>query len=165
MDDCRAICPDSERNEAARRVSCLVSRWGEGWNAHDMDALALLLTADVAFVSVAGKRLVGREEFRRHHEAIHQSQMRDTTWRTLGWDWSPLPGAQLLVHVEWMIEGERDANGLPRARRLGVFTWLVVTTDEGCRMRAAHNTDMRAGTYHRTEGGIRARLEFEREQP
>ena len=161
MNDGGATRPDPRTEEAARAAACLIGQWGEGWNAHDIGSLAALVTADVAFVNVAGKRLLGREEFREHHQTIHRAQLRESTWRTLGWEWCHLPGAQLLTHVEWMIRGERDATSLPRAPRSGVFTWLLISTKAGCRIRAAHNTDMREGIHHRTEGGLRARLELE----
>src|SRR6185369_4864724 len=142
-------------------VACLVRRWGQAWNTHDMEALAKLVTDDVAFVTVAGKRLLGREEFRRHHQSIHQDQMRDSTWRTLGWESRHLPGAHVLVHVEWTIEGDRDPDQTVRPRRFGVFTWLVATTSDGCCIRAGHNTDMRPGINHRTESAVRARVHID----
>jgi ketosteroid isomerase-like protein len=142
--------PDTRTCEAARVIGHLIDQWCDGWNAHDIRALATLMAADIVFVTVAGKRLIGRDEFREHHEAIHTAHLRDSTWHTLGWEWDHLPGGQFLIHLEWMIQGERDATGLSRVPRMGVFTWLVTATDASCRIRAAHNTDLRAGVHHRT---------------
>jgi uncharacterized protein (TIGR02246 family) len=161
MRDHHRTSSDAIEDDVSGPVGSLVDRWGQAWNTHDMDALSALVTDDVAFVTVAGKRLLGREEFCRHHESIHHDQMRDSTWHTLGSEWRHLPGAQLLVHVEWTIGGDRDPGGALRAQRFGVFTWLVAMTSEGCRIRAAHNTDMRPGINYRTEAAIRAKLEIE----
>jgi uncharacterized protein (TIGR02246 family) len=151
--------------QAVERAAGLVNRWCQAWNAHDMDALAALVTDDVAFVTVSGNRLLGREEFRRHHQNIHQDQMRESTWQTLAWEWRHLPAALLLVHVEWTIDGDRDPDGAPRPRRFGLFTWLLALTNENCSILAAHNTDLRPGIGHRSERAIRARLEIEGIQP
>src|SRR5215208_1760133 len=108
MRDHHRTSSDAIEDDVSGPVGSLVGRWGQAWNTHDMNALAALVTDDVAFVNVSGKRLLGREEFRRHHESIHHDQMRDSTWHTLGSEWRQLPGAQLLVHVEWTIGGDRD---------------------------------------------------------
>lgn len=148
--------------QAVERAACLVSRWCQAWNAHDIDALAALVTDDVAFVTVSGNRLLGRDEFRRHHQNIHQDQMRESTWQTLGWEWRHLPPALLLVHVEWTIDGDRNPTGVAlRPRRFGLFTWLLAMTNDDYRILAAHNTDLRPGISHRSVRAIRARLEIE----
>src|SRR5438477_5978733 len=118
MNDDRANA-DSEAEAAARAITCVVDLWSEAWNAHDIPTLASLVTSDVVFVTVAGKRLIGREEFRQHHQSIHGAHLRDSRWRTLGWERCHLTGRQLLAHIEWMILGERDVTDLPRLPRLG----------------------------------------------
>ena len=131
------------------RIGILVEAWAAAWNAHDMQRAAALVAADVDFVTVAGRWLKGRDEFLRHHRDIHRRQMRDTTWATLGYEVRRLHEDFALAHLEWVISGERDADGGPRAARSGIFTWVVASTGDARLITAAHNTNLRADTSHR----------------
>jgi uncharacterized protein (TIGR02246 family) len=151
--------PSSETSEQA--MASLIDRWGFAWNAHDADALARLVSDDVRFVTVAGKRLLGRAEFHDHHRSIHAGQMRDSAWRTLGWEQRSLPGGLLLAHVEWTIDGDCDADLRPRPRRFGVFTWIVAASAGRMAIVAAHNTNLDAGVEHRTAAAVNAMTQIE----
>jgi len=131
------------------RIGILVEAWAAAWNAHDMQRAAALVAADVDFVTVAGRWLKGRDEFLCHHRDIHRRQMRDTTWATLGYEVRRLHEDFALAHLEWVISGERDADGGPRAARSGIFTWVVASTGDARLITAAHNTNLRADTSHR----------------
>lgn len=154
-----AIHSDSRAGSAV--IAELVERWTLAWNAHDATQLAALVADDVAFVTVGGKRLMGRAEFKEHHGRIHWRGMRDSIWETLGSTSRELPGSLLLVHVEWSIAGDRDGADNWRARRFGVFTWIVTTTDASPSIAIAHNTNLQAGEEHRTATAIKARREIE----
>jgi len=131
----------------------LLESWTRAWNAHDMGAAAALVQSDVDFVTVAGLWLKGRAEFLRHHEVIHRSHMRDTTWVTLGHEIRQLREDLALAHLEWTITGELDTDGTRRPQRSGTFTWVVIRTGGEWRIAAAHNTNLRAETAHRLSGG------------
>jgi uncharacterized protein (TIGR02246 family) len=130
-------------------ISKLVADWGFAWNQHRMDDAARLVAIDVDFVNVAGRRLKGRAEFLKFHQEIHQTQMRDSVWTTLGHEVRFVREDFGIVHVEWRIEGDRNADGSHRAARLGVFSWLVVSVDEGFEISAGHNTNLSPGVAHR----------------
>src|SRR5258705_13410065 len=73
-------------------IGVLVEAWAAAWNAHDMQRAAALVAADVDFVTVAGRRLKGRDEFLPPPPRIHRRQMRDTTGATPGYEGRRLPG-------------------------------------------------------------------------
>ena len=124
-------------------VDNVVTSWAETWNAHDMMACAQLVAPDVDFVTVRGLRLRGRDEFLRHHVAIHQRHLRDSLWATRGYSSRRLRDDVVVVHHEWTISGEYDEAGAPRAPRSGIFTWVLLETDGAWRIAAAHNTNCR----------------------
>ena len=126
----------------------LATRWQDAWNRHDMDEIAASISADVDFVTVAGVWLRSHAEFLEHHRSLHRGQMRDSTWTTCASTARLLHAALALQHVEWRIEGDRDADDTPRAPRRGVFTW-VVRLDGHPTILAAHNTNLAAHVMHR----------------
>jgi uncharacterized protein (TIGR02246 family) len=133
-------------------IDALMQAWARAWNAHDMQALAMLVDAGVDFVTVAGHWLSGRDEFLRHHQDIHRRHMRETTWATVGYALRPLRDDLVLVHQEWTITGECDSDGTLRPPRSGIFTWVVACTAGAWLIAAAHNTNLRADTSHRLTG-------------
>ena len=130
-------------------IAGLVAAWTSAWNAHDMSAASALVDPDVEFVTVAGKWLRGRDEFLGHHDTIHTRQMRDSRWATRGYNVRWLRDGLALVHVEWTIDGDRNADDTPRSPRSGTFTWLVADIHGACRIVAAHNTNLRDDVSHR----------------
>ena len=131
----------------------LIEAWTRAWNTHDMPSAAVLLEPDVDFVTVAGLWLRGRDEFLRHHRAIHERHLRETTWTTLGSAVRVLGHDLALAHVEWTITGEMDVDGTRRPPRSGIFTWVVRRVDGRWLIAAAHNTNLRSGTSHRLSTG------------
>jgi uncharacterized protein (TIGR02246 family) len=130
-------------------IESLVTAWTCTWNSHDMRAAAALVDVDVDFVTVAGRWLRGRDEFLDHHVRIHRLQMRETVWATHAYETRPLRDNLALVHLEWMITGELDLEGLPRLSRRGTFTWIVAEPGHSALIVVAHNTNLRADTSHR----------------
>lgn len=144
------------RPDPAGAAEALADAWATAWNAHDMEAAAGLVAADVEFVTVAGHWLRGRAEFLAYHCGIHAAQMRDSRWAGLAVDTRPLRDGLALVHLEWAIEGDRDPDGTPRAPREGIFTWIAAREGDGAwRIAVAHNTNLRGGVRHRlsSDGG------------
>ena len=139
----------SEAAAKTESISTLVAHWGDAWNRHRMDEAARWVAIDVDFVTVAGLRLKGRDEFVQFHQELHRTQMRDSVWTTLGHEVRFVHDVLGIVHVEWRMEGDRNQDGSDRAARLGVFTWLVVPVDNGFQISAGHNTNLRSDIAHR----------------
>jgi uncharacterized protein (TIGR02246 family) len=132
-----------------RQIASVVAGWGDAWNAHDADALACLVAADVEFVNVAGRWLRGEREFLEWHRVIHQTHLRDSIWTTNQYMLRSLRCDLALAHLEWTIGGERGPDGRPDQQRSGIFTWLVSQQDGSWRIAAAHNTNLAEGVLHR----------------
>jgi uncharacterized protein (TIGR02246 family) len=146
----------SERTQAEYRwsdphaqIASIVAGWTQSWNAHDAAALSSLVAADVDFVNVKGQWLQGAEEFEQLHRSIHLTQLRRSVWSTGHYRLRPLADGLILVHLEWMIDGELEADGGPKPPRNGIFTWLVACRDGSWRIIAAHNTNLAGGVVHR----------------
>ncbi len=131
-------------------LSSLCSAWAGAWNQHDADALARLVCTDVEFVTVAGVWLRGIDEFTKHHDEIHRFQMKESSWANVAQQYRQLGEDLILAHVEWIIVGDRDADGAPRPPRRGIFTWLAVAAPSAWFIQAAHNTNLRDGLRYRS---------------
>lgn len=126
----------------------LPRQWQSAWNRHDVAALASMVAPDADFITVAGVWLRGRDEFIHHHHALHQLQMRESVWTTVGVGYRALCGNLLLAHVEWAIAGDRDPDGSARTPRRGHFTW-VLQADPHWKIVVAQNTNLGAHAAHR----------------
>jgi len=148
----RASIEPSLPHDTNRAIVELIDAWADAWNAHDMRQARRLVAADVDFVTVSGLWLKGGEEFLAHHRAIHRMQMRDSRWTNLGYELRSVRDDLCLVHLEWTIADDREPDGTPRARRYGLFTWLIERRGAAWHIIAAHNGDLRAGIRHRLSG-------------
>jgi uncharacterized protein (TIGR02246 family) len=124
-----------------RAIRELVARWQETWNAHDMKAMASLLTEDADFVNVAGLHSKGKAQIETEHARRHQTNLKDSVWETRGITVQPLSDEFALVYIEWGISGDTDFDGSPRQPRDGIFSWLVSKRGDRWLIRAVQNTN------------------------
>lgn len=121
-------------------IRALAAHWESAWNKHDMKALATLFTHDADFINVGARHWKGRHEIEAQHEArLHQFS--ESAWTTKEVAVQFLRPDISLVHVSWMLKGDKDPDGTPRPPREGVFTWVVVKEREAWLIRAAQNTN------------------------
>jgi uncharacterized protein (TIGR02246 family) len=137
-------------------IEALVAAWATAWNRHDIEVAARLVMPNVDFVNVEGRWLRGREEFVDHHRQIHRVQMRDSIWTNLAHEIRLIGNDLAIVHLEWTIKGDRDSDGAVRRPRHGLFTWVVWRTQNGWRITAAQNVDLRPEVAHRLTAGVAA---------
>jgi uncharacterized protein (TIGR02246 family) len=117
----------------------LMAEFANGWNTHDMDALAILFHEDGTFVNAVGSYEKGREEIRRSHAAIHASFYKDSILRAEVLDARELLPGVIVAHVSNELEGDARAPG-QTARTLATY---VIEQRAGLwKFTAAHNTRM-----------------------
>jgi uncharacterized protein (TIGR02246 family) len=138
--------------DAGSQTASLIASWEEAWNAHDVEALAVLVAPDVEFVNVAGRWLRGRKEFFAWHRMIHEAHLCASTWTTTQSRARALRPDLILVHLEWTINGERGTDGTPRHSRSGIFSWIVLYEAGRSLIAAAHNTNLADAVVHRFSG-------------
>lgn len=136
----QTFCQAASDEEAVRG---LATRFETAWNTHDMNVLGTITTDDVDFVNVTGLHWKGREDVVNQHARLHQTMFKDSVWTTEGVRIQLLRPDTALVHIDWAMRGDLNADGTPRQPRKGVFTWLVVKDGGAWKMRAAHNTNKR----------------------
>jgi uncharacterized protein (TIGR02246 family) len=150
----QARLSSSPKDRVRRRaVEALLEGWANRWNRHDADGLAALVAQDVDFVTVAGRWLQGRSDFREWHSSIHRAHLRDSLWTNRGHRLRLLRDDLLLVHLEWTIANERVV-GQGQRERSGIFTWLVAPGDEAWCILAAHNTNLAEASRHCLSGPV-----------
>ncbi len=126
-------------DEAAIRT--LATRWEQAWNQHDMKQLFGLVTEDADFVNVGARHWKGRQQIEAEHTS-RLSQFRESTWTSTAVTVQFLESDVALVHVDWILKGDKDPDGTPRQPRGGVFTWVVVKRSGEWLIRAAQNTNL-----------------------
>jgi uncharacterized protein (TIGR02246 family) len=136
-------CPPATAQVAGDEVAIrqLATRWEQAWNRHDMQQLASLMTEDADFVNVGARHWKGRGEIEAQH-AARLDQFRESTWSTRAVNVQLLKPDVALAHIDWILKGDKDADGTPRPPRGGMFTWVVVKQGGSWLIRAAQNTNL-----------------------
>jgi uncharacterized protein (TIGR02246 family) len=130
-----------EKLQAAAEV--LAEQFRLDWNSHDMNAMGQLLTADADFVNVIGMHMKGRPAIVARHKEVHQTQFKNSVWVTHSVEAQLLAPGFGLVHVNWGISGDLNADGSARKPRDGVFSWLLVKQADGTWLiRSVQNTNI-----------------------
>jgi uncharacterized protein (TIGR02246 family) len=109
----------------------VAQRWEQAWNAHDMTAMAPLVSEDADFVNVWGIHWQGRARIEQEHAERHRAQFRDSTWITRELRVQFLKPDVALVHLAWTLQPLRE----------GLFTWIMLKERDKWLIRAAHNTN------------------------
>jgi uncharacterized protein (TIGR02246 family) len=120
-----------EDEELIRQVA---QRWEAAWNAHDMAAMAALVTDDADFVNVWGLHWHGRARIEQEHAERHRAQFKDTAWITREVQVQFVRSDVALVHLAWSMQPPRE----------GLFTWIMLKEQGKWLIRAAHNTNVAA---------------------
>ena len=110
----------------------VVRRWEAAWNAHDMAAMARLVTEDADFVNVWGLHWRGRAEIEREHAERHRGQFKDSVWTTRQVQVQFLRPDVALVHVGWALQPPRE----------GILSWVMLKEQGQWLIRAAQNTNL-----------------------
>jgi uncharacterized protein (TIGR02246 family) len=137
--------PQTEHSADTKSIRDIEVRWQEGWNRHDITALADLFTEDADFVTVIGRWCKGKKDFYDYHVRLHQVMFKDSIWKTTDTQIRFLKPDVAIVHVNWGITGDRDADGAPRnVPRDGIFTQVLVKQNGQWRISASQNTNIEA---------------------
>ena len=113
----------------------------QAWNAHDMGRFAALFTTDADFVNVAGTHWKGRGQIEAEHARLHLGQFRESVLTADRFAVQFPTRDVALVHLDWSIRGDRNADDTAREPRSGVFSWVAMRTPQGWLIRAVHNTN------------------------
>ena len=137
--------PQLDHSADTQAIRDVEARWQDGWNRHDISALADLFTDDADFVTVIGKWCQGKKEFYDYHVRLHQVMFKDSIWKTTNTQIRFLKPDVAIVHVNWGITGDRNADGTPREKsRDGIFTQIMVKQNGQWKINASQNTNIEA---------------------
>jgi uncharacterized protein (TIGR02246 family) len=138
-----AADPGSPQQKLQAAAGALADQFRIDWNKHDMDAMGQLLTADADFVNVIGMHMKGRPAIIARHKEVHKTQFKNSVWVTHSVEAQLLSPEFGLVHVNWGISGDLDADGTARKPRNGIFSWLLVKQKDGSWLiRNVQNTNI-----------------------
>ena len=135
--------PQLDHSADTQAIRDVEARWQNGWNRHDVSALAELFTDDADFVTVIGRWCKGKKDFYDYHMRLFQVLFKDSIWKTTDTQIRFLKPDVAIVHVNWGITGDRDADGTPRPNsRDGIFTQVTVKQNGLWWINASQNTNI-----------------------
>lgn len=124
-------------------IKSIALKWQDGWNRHDMKALAALMAEGVDFVTVSGTWQKSPKEFEEYYAKRHVMQYKESVWTLKSSEVKFIKPDVAMAHVEWSLKGDKDADGTPRQPRQGIFTWVLEKRKGKWLIIAAQNTNLR----------------------
>jgi uncharacterized protein (TIGR02246 family) len=126
-----------------RAIEALASSFQDGWNRHDVDALASLMAEDVDYVTVVGTKgwERGRTEFKDRHAAVHKTFFKESVLTVKEIHIKFIRSDVAIAHVLWETKGDVIPDRKPGEQRGGIFTWVVEKRDGRWLIIASQNTD------------------------
>jgi len=109
-----------------KAIRGIEAQWETGWNAHDVEAMSRLLTADADLINARGRRARGRDEFIENNNAAHRGVYRESVWKTHEVEVKFATPELAIVHVYWSLRGDLDEHGKKRPEHQGISTRVVV---------------------------------------
>ena len=135
--------PQVDHSADTRAIREIEALWQDDWNRHDISALADLFTEDADFVTVIGRWCKGKSDFHDYHVLLHKVMFKDSVWKTTNSQIRFLKPDVAIVHVNWGITGDRNADGTPRNNpRDGIFTQVMVKQNGHWLISASQNTNI-----------------------
>lgn len=126
-----------------RAIDALAASFQDGWNRHDMEALASLVAEDVDYVTVVGTKgwEKGRKEFKDGHTAVHKTFFKESVLTVKETHIKFIRSDLVIAHVLWETKGDVVPDRKPGEARAGIFTWVVEKRDGRWLIIASQNTD------------------------
>jgi uncharacterized protein (TIGR02246 family) len=135
--------PQMDHSADTKAIQDIEARWQDGWNRHDIAALANLFTEDADFVTVIGRWCKGRKDFYDYHVLLHKVMFKDSIWKTTNTQIRFLKPDVAVAHVNWDITGDRNADGTTRPNsRDGIFTQVLMKENGQWKISASQNTNI-----------------------
>ena len=144
------------RAEDIASIRQVEKSWCEAWNNHDMRQLTNLLAEDVDFVTVGGRWLRGKKEFKEHTSMYHTTSFKHSVFNVTATTIKFISPNLALAHVKWRMSGDFDPDGTPRKPRNGIFTQVLLKASNRWQILASHNTNM-AISYKRVRRQLQQR--------
>ena len=134
---------DTEHVEDRTAIEALGKSWQDAWNRHDMNALSMLMTEDVDFVTVGGPKgwLKGRAQLREDHAQKHLTRFEHSVWTTKEMPIRFLRPDLAVARVLWSTTGDKVRHIKHGAPRDGIFIWIVEKQAGKWLIIASQNTE------------------------
>ena len=145
-----AVLSDSTGGDAQMKsdedaVRALPRLFCEAWAKHDGHELATIMADDVDFVTVGGAWFHGRADFEKYHTRLLSGRFRASTNTPLEVIVRFVRPDEAVVHWSWTIEGDKNADGSPRAKRFGIMTIVAKKQKDTWLIAVAQNTNAGPG--------------------
>lgn len=130
-------------DEAVRK---LPQSFCDAWAKHDGHELAKIMADDVDFVTVGAHWFHGRPDFEKYHSRLLSGRFKEAALTLLQTEVRFLQPDMAVVHWSWKIDGDKNFDGTPRARRFGMMTMVAQKRSGTWQVVVAQNTNAMPGT-------------------
>jgi uncharacterized protein (TIGR02246 family) len=137
--------PQSGTSDDEKAIREIESQWETAWNHHDASALAHLAAPDADFVNARGVWGKGREHLEKSQANQQKTNEKDSSWKTTEVDVRFISPDVAVVHVYWVLTGERNQDGVLKQPELGIFTRTDVKRDGRWMISASQATYVTPG--------------------
>jgi uncharacterized protein (TIGR02246 family) len=129
----------AEDTQALRHVA---EEWQRCWNAHDMDAFAVLFADDVDFVTKSGAWIKGKAATMKHQQQNHATIFKQSVWSTDSIDTRYVAPRIAIIHLGWGLSNDTHHDGTQSAPRHGISTWVLAKHRGQWQLIAVHNVNI-----------------------
>jgi uncharacterized protein (TIGR02246 family) len=130
-------------DEAVRK---LPQMFCDAWAKHDGHQLATIMAEDVDFMTVGAHWFHGRADFEKYHSRLLSERFKEASLTLLQTEVRFLQPDMAVVHWSWKIDGDKNFDGTPRQRRLGMMTMVAQKRNATWKVIVAQNTNALPGT-------------------
>jgi uncharacterized protein (TIGR02246 family) len=124
-----ALRPQSSNADDEKAIREIETQWEAAWNSHNAAALAKLAAPDADFVNARGGWGKGRDNLEKGQTDRQKTTEKDSIWKTNQVEVRFLTPDVAIVHVYWVLIGERNQDGVAAQPHLGIFTRTDVKRD------------------------------------
>lgn len=122
-------------------VLALARVYEETFRSADWEAWGFLFVEDADFLTWRGVWWRSRSQIVRGHREVDAWVQRQVgNYRLKPLDARPISAEIMIAHAAWEWRAFEPGASSPREDRSGILTMVLVTTAEGWRIRASHNT-------------------------
>jgi uncharacterized protein (TIGR02246 family) len=127
----------AEDDKATRKV---VAGFMDGWNAHDMKAIARLLRDDAEWVNVVGMHWRGREAVMAATTAFHETMFKDNHVVTDAVELRAIGAGYAIAVITMTVDSFTTPDGHVMPKAQNRETMVLVKGPDGWKIAHGHNT-------------------------
>jgi uncharacterized protein (TIGR02246 family) len=123
-----------------KEIRALVAGYAQGWNRHDMAALADTLAGDTDWINIVGMHWRGKAAVLKAHDVYHRTFFRNTALDFTDIDLRPIAPDAVVAVITIKVGEFTPPDGRPRIGTQDRLSLVIAKRSGGWRIVHGHNT-------------------------